>query len=104
VLARGHSIKRVFFFDDGTYNGSSQAIFPQDETDRLQPWLDLSQQHSVELILCISSAIRRGLLDDTEAQRYDKSGSGIHSAFTVSGLGQLVDATAHSDRLVTFGG
>jgi len=104
VIAREHTIQRVFFFDAGTYNGSSQAIFTQDESDRLQPWLDLAQQHSVELILCISSAIRRGLLDDTEAQRYDKPGPGIHPAFTVSGLGQLVDAAAHSDRLVTFGG
>lgn len=104
VLEAGHSIKRVFFYDAGCYAGASLAVFPQDEADRLGPWVELAEQRGVELILCISSAIRRGQLDATEASRYEKSGVSIHPAFTLSGLGELVDAGAHSDRLVTFGG
>ena len=104
VLARGHGISRVFFLDAGTTNGAAAAVFPQDEEDRLQPWVELAQQHKVELILCISSALRYGMLDDTEANRHEKSSATIHPAFTVSGLGQLVDASAGADRLVTFGG
>jgi tRNA 2-thiouridine synthesizing protein D len=104
VLARGHSIRRVFFLDAGTTNGSAAAIFPQDETDRLQPWVELAEQHGVELILCIASALKYGMLDDTEARRHEKSAATVHSAFTISGLGQLVDAAATVDRLVTFGG
>jgi tRNA 2-thiouridine synthesizing protein D len=104
VLARGHSIRRVFFLDAGTANGSAAAIFPQDEVDRLQPWVELAEQHGVELILCITSALRYGMLDDTEAARHGKTAATIHPAFTISGLGQLVDAAACADRLVTFGG
>jgi tRNA 2-thiouridine synthesizing protein D len=104
VLARGHSIRRVFFLDEGTVNGSAAAIFPQDEADRLQPWVDLAQQHGVELILCIASALKYGMLDETEAGRYGKTAATIHPAFKISGLGQLVDAAAAVDRLVTFGG
>ena len=58
----------------------------------------------MELILCISSALRRGLLDDTEAGRYDKDGATIAEGFALGGLGLLVDACAHTDRMVTFGG
>ena len=104
VLARGHGIHRVFFLDAGTDTGSANAVFPQDEHDRLQPWLELAERHDVELVLCISSALKRGMLDDTEAQRHDKNGATVHPAFLVSGLGQLVDASLHADRLVTFGG
>ena len=104
VLARGHSISRVFFLDAGSCNGAAAAVYPQDEGDRLQPWVELAEQHEVELILCIASALRYGMLDDTEASRHEKPSATIHPAFTVSGLGQLVDASAGADRLVTFGG
>jgi len=104
LLTRGHSIHRVFFLDAGTDTGAATAIFPQDEVDRLQPWVELAEQHAVELILCISSALKRGMLDQAEADRHDRVAATIHPAFTISGLGQLVDATANSDRLVTFGG
>lgn len=104
ALARGHTIARVFFLDAGVANGSATAVFPQDEADRLQPWVALAEQHGVELILCISSALKYGMLDETEARRYEKPTATVHPAFTVSGLGQLVDAAATADRLVTFGG
>ena len=104
AISRGHSIHRVFFLDAGSGAGSSTAVFPQDETDRLQPWLALAEDHGVELVLCISSALKHGVLDSTEARRYEKNAATVHPAFIISGLGQLVDATAESDRIMTFGG
>lgn len=104
VLAAGHTLHRVFFLDAGTQSGSAMAVFPQDEPDRLAPWTELAQQHGVDLVLCIASALKYGMLDATEARRYERAGATIHPAFSISGLGQLVDATAHADRLVTFGG
>ncbi len=104
AIAAGHSIYRVFFLDQGTTAGSGAAVFPQDEANRLEPWVELAEQHGVDLVVCISSALKYGMLDDTEAERYERTAASVHPAFNVSGLGQLVDATAHSDRLVTFGG
>jgi len=104
AISRGHSIHRVFFLDEGVSAGTNNAVFPQDEHDRLEPWVELAQEHQVDLILCISSALRRGILDEEEARRHEKPAITAHPAFTISGLGQLVDATAHSDRILTFGG
>ena len=104
AIARGHSIERVFFLDEGVAAGSQVAVFPQDEEDRLKPWIELAEQHQVELVLCISSALKRGMLDNAEAQRYDKAAATAHPAFLVSGLGQLIDAASRADRLLTFGG
>ena len=104
VLGRGHQIHRVFFLDEGTYTGAVSAVFPQDEINPLPSWIQLAEAHQVELILCVSSALRRGLLDQSEAKRHEQGEATIHPAFTISGLGQLIDASANSDRLITFGG
>ncbi len=104
VLAGGHSVHRVFFLDAGTLNGAVAGVSPQGEIDPRELWQTLALKHGLELILCISSALREGVLDATEADRYEKPGVTAHPAFTVSGLGQLVDAWVESDRVVTFGG
>lgn len=104
VLARGHQIHRVFFLDEGVLAGSSTIVSPQDETDPVQQWAELGAKHTVELILCVSSALQRGLLDSAEAERYEKAAATTHPAFEISGLGQLIEACASSDRLITFGG
>lgn len=104
AIARGHTIHRVFFLDAGTVTASGNSIFPQDEVDPVLAWEELHTQHAVELVICISSAMKYGMLDETEAVRYERPQATIHPVFTVSGLGQLVDACAHADRLITFGG
>lgn len=103
AIASGHSVYRVFFYHEGVYHGSELGVSPQDEQDRALRWAEFSAQNNTELVLCVSSAVKRGLLDSGEAQRHDKSASSIHPAFVLSGLGQLIDASAHSDRLLSFG-
>jgi len=104
IVKRGHSIHRVFFLDEGTMAGASSVVSPQDEIEVTQQWVDLATENTLELILCVSSALRHGLLDESEAQRYDKSAASVHPAFEISGLGQLIDASLSSDRMITFGG
>ena len=73
AIGRGHSVERVFFMDEGVFAGASNRVLPQDEPDSLDLWINLVQEHETDLILCISSAISRGLLDDTEAEWMDVS-------------------------------
>ncbi len=104
VTNRGHQIHRVFFLDEGTMAGASCTVTPQDELNPTQQWANFAVKENIELILCVSSALKRGLLDVSEAQRYEKDAETIHPSFEVSGLGQLIDASVTSDRLMTFGG
>ena len=104
LIARGHAVYRVFFLDVATTTSSANSIFPQDETDPYRDWVSLAEQHAVDLVICISSALKHGMLDQREAERYEHPQPTINPVFTVSGLGQLVDACARSDRLITFGG
>ncbi len=103
VLDQGHEIYRVFFYHDGVYTGNEAIAPPQDEPDIRHMWSGLAADNQIELIICIASALRRGVLDRTEADRYEKSNANLDKAFTISGLGQLIDAGLNADRLVTFG-
>ena len=104
VLGRGHQIHRVFFMDEGSMSGGSSIVTPQDEINLVEQWAEFGSQSKTELILCVSSALKHGLLDASEAERYEKTSATVHPAFEISGMGQLIDASATSDRLLTFGG
>ena len=103
VLQAGHQIYRVFFYQDGVYNGNTLVAPPQDEIDIVKEWSTFATKNDIELIACIASSLRRGLLDETEADRYEKPAANIADGFTISGLGQLIDACIESDRVMTFG-
>ncbi len=103
VLEEGHEIYRVFFYHDGVYTGNENMAPPQDEPDIRRHWSELARENDIELIVCVASALRRGVLDDTEARRYEKPSANLDPAFVLSGLGQLIDARLNADRLVTFG-
>lgn len=103
VLGNGHTLKRVFFSGDGVLSASHLPVPPQDEADLYQGWRALADQ-GVELVVCISACLRRGLLTEGEAARYGRPAHNLAPPFILAGLGQLVDAALESDRLVTFGG
>ena len=56
------------------------------------------------MVVCIAAALKRGILNQEEAERYEKPAHNLRDGFAISGLGQLVDAALMSDRLITFGG
>ncbi|MDA1073625.1 MAG: sulfurtransferase complex subunit TusD [Proteobacteria bacterium] len=102
VLAAGHEINRVFFYHDGVMSAGDKFVAPQDQDDAHQKWVELSNTHGVELAICIAAALKRGMLDHDEAERYERTNPTIDPAFTVVGLGQLIDAVVTCDRFVSF--
>ena len=103
LLAEGHKIHRVFFYGDGVHNATHLAAPPQDEINLPEEWKHLAQKANTELVVCIAAALRRGILDEQEASRYQKNSSYLLTPFEISGLGQLLEAAVVSDRLITFG-
>ncbi|GHC19999.1 sulfurtransferase TusD [Kushneria pakistanensis] len=100
--AQGHRVAAVFFYHDGVYNAASMMSPPQDEPHLLERWRALHQVQQCELLVCVASAIRRGLLDESEAKRHGHSHPTLEAPFELTGLGQLMHAALHYDRLITF--
>lgn len=102
VLEAGHSIYRLFFYQDGVHNASSLVVPPQDEENIPEAWQALIKKYEIDAVVCVASALKRGILNESEAKRYEKGRANLLPEFTISGLGQLVDASLNSDRLVSF--
>jgi tRNA 2-thiouridine synthesizing protein D len=102
VLA-GHRVLRVFFYHDGVYCANALAIPPTGEISIAARWSELAQAHQIDLVVCVASAIKRGLLDADGAQRHHKAAGNLQAGFALSGLGQWVEASLLADRIITFG-
>lgn len=103
ALQAGHQIIRVFFFHDGVHCGNQSLVPATGQRSIAEQWAELAQQHKIDLVVCVASALKRGVLDAGEAKRYDKSAANLHPAFALSGLGQWIEACVNSDRVVVFG-
>ena len=101
MLNQGHDVTRVFFFFDGVYHGLKSQSPASDEANFLAKWQDIHDK-GVELLLCIAASANRGLLDDSEAKRYEKEHSTIASCFSLTGLGQWATGFHDSDHIITF--
>lgn len=102
ALAAGHQIKRLFFYEDGVYNASASIVPGPGELHLPQAWQTLVSKHRIDAVVCVASALQRGVLDEQEAQRHQAGSGNLLPGFTISGLGQLVDATLGADRVLTF--
>lgn len=104
ALAGGHEIVRLFFYQDGVYNACASVVTPQDEQDLPLQWRTFVSDNQLDGVVCIAAALRRGVLNEEEAQRYQRSAASVEAPWALSGLGQLHDAIQDADRLICFGG
>ena len=104
LLAEGHEIVRLFFYQDGVHLGSALPVAAQDELDLPAAWRALVERHRLDAVVCIAAALRRGVLDAGEAERYRRPAANLSQGWTLSGLGQWHEMAQEADRLICFGG
>jgi tRNA 2-thiouridine synthesizing protein D len=102
ALESGHDIYRLFFYQDGVHNASALIVPPQDEIHLPKAWQKMISDFKLDAVVCIASALKRGIVDAGEADRYELLASNIVSGFTIGGLGLWLDATLNSDRILNF--
>lgn len=104
AVRAGHGIDRVFLYGDGVHLASSLASPPSDETNWTRAWSEFLDEHGVPGIACIASALRRGLVDEAEQRRYQLPANNLAAPFEVAGLGEWVESTVQSSRVIYFHG
>lgn len=102
VIGQGHTLVRVFFYQDGVYNGSALTAPASDEFDLLAAWQQLAGEHQVELQTCVAAALRRGVVSEQEAKQNQLPGSNLAAGFEQAGLGGLAEAMLTADRIIQF--
>ncbi|MEA9390866.1 sulfurtransferase complex subunit TusD [Acerihabitans sp. TG2] len=103
LLAAGHRLDNVFFYQDGVSNANRYTSPAGDEQDIVRDWQRFGLTHGVALDVCVSAALRRGVIDnDQGAGTVERIGSNLQPGFTLSGLGTLAQALLECDRFIQF--
>jgi len=102
LLDAGHTLASVFFYREGVSNANALTAPASDEFDLVRAWQRLHEEHQVELQICVAAALRRGVVDDVEAQRLALKNANLQPGFSLTGLGALAEAALSCDRVVQF--
>lgn len=102
AVSSGHNIRQVFFYRDGVTQANQLATPMTDEFDAVSAWARLAQTHAMELVVCVSAAERRGVLNAEQKEEFGAAAANLHPAFKVEGLGVMHDACLSAQRTVTF--
>lgn len=101
-LAEGHSLLRVFFSGAGVLHGNRLITPGRDETGLQQRWQALQRRHGLDLVVCVAAALRHGVLDADNAERWEQPAHNLADGFVIGGLGQLADLLQQADRYLCF--
>lgn len=103
VAASEHALVGVFFQGDGVQIAQRFRRPPRDESDLYARWATVSEHCALPLQLCVASALRRGLVDEPEAQRTGLAGATLAAPFELAGLATFLAQLQSADRVLTFG-
>lgn len=104
AVAAGHTIDRVFLYGDGIHVASTLVCIPSDEPHWPRLWSGFLTEHGIPAAACVASALRRGLVDNGEQQRYELPAHNLLAPFTIAGLGEWVEAGTCSKVLYFHSG
>lgn len=102
LLEAGHTLVSVFFYREGVSNANALTAPASDEFDLVRAWQHLHAEQQVELHICVAAALRRGVVDESEAARLELAGANLQAGFSLTGLGALAEAALTCDRVVQF--
>lgn len=91
LLNTSHTIKNIFFYADGVYNGNRYTDPANDEFDLVSAWQELAKKYDLPLTICVAASLRRGITEEN-----------IADYFQLTGLGELTESITLSDRVIQF--
>jgi len=102
LIVQGHQISQVFFYQAGVHNTNALVSPASDEVNLVAQWQALHSEHDIELISCVAASLRRGIVDSQLAKEQHFEHQNLASGFRLGGLGEFVEASSGSDKLIQF--
>ncbi|BGI50872.1 MAG: sulfurtransferase complex subunit TusD [Arsenophonus endosymbiont of Ceratovacuna japonica] len=102
LIMEGYILNTIFFYQNGVYNGNKLMLPANDEFNLLIEWKKLAKKTGCKLNICVSAALRRGIIDKTEAKNNNLFCNNLDEDFVLSGLDSLAEAMLICDRTVQF--
>ncbi|NDV91209.1 sulfurtransferase complex subunit TusD [Alteromonas sp. 345S023] len=102
LLTSGHDVENVFFYGRGVLHANDFMLENGDEFFAHKHWVALANDHHVPLLVCVTAAVKRGVVSELEAEENGLPGSNMHAPFEQVGLGAFFTALHKCDKLVQF--
>ena len=95
-LQQQGAVVRVFFYQDAVLIANALRWQPADELSLAEAW----RQLAIDLPVCVSAALYRGVTDTDNATRHALSSQNLATGFRLTGLGELAERTLDADRVI----
>lgn len=102
LLDNGDTVSNVFFYSDGVLHANSLMLQTSDELYAYNEWKALADNHNITLLVCITAAVKRGIVSEQEANENGLSMANLVTPFEQAGLGEFFSELHNCDRLVQF--
>jgi tRNA 2-thiouridine synthesizing protein D len=102
VIANGDKVNNIFFYSDGVYHANSLMLDTGDAFSTYKAWSKLSTEHDVTLLVCITAAVKRGIVSQQEADDNGIGFANLQSPFVQAGLGEFFTSLHSCNNLVQF--
>ena len=102
VIDNGDVINNVFFYSEGVNHANSLMLKTGDELHALEGWKSLAAEHKVKLLVCITAAVKRGIVSEQEAMENGLAYANLTAPFEQAGLGEFFTALHKCNKLVQF--
>lgn len=101
-MAAGHELKGIFFYSEGVTHANGLTVIPTDELDTAKGFKALNQQHNIPLLICVTAAEKRGILNQEQAQIESLAHHNLDPHYTSAGLAEMAALAGESDKVVQF--
>ena len=102
LIRLGNTIDQVFFYEDGVLAASCFNLPDQDDIQITSRWKALSISANIPLYVCVAAALKRGVVDQAEAESNQLQSANLSDRFEITGLGQWVTTLGEDTKLLTF--
>jgi tRNA 2-thiouridine synthesizing protein D len=87
----GHEVSQVFFYQQGVQQANEFIQPATGEQSQLAKWVTFSEQTKTPLNICVTAAIKRGVVSTEEAMSNGKC-ENIHPVFNAVGMSEYFAA------------
>lgn len=102
AIDNGDTVNNVFFYSEGVHHTNSLMLHTGDELFAYDAWKALATNHKVKLLVCITAAVKRGIVSELEANESGLPYANLAPPFEQAGLGEFFTALHDCNRLVQF--
>lgn len=102
AVREGQAIDNIFFYMDGVNNANAYLHPASDEFNAHHAWSAIAEKFNIPLLVCITAAERRGVIDKKLALQNGAEGANLKAPFLQVGLSDFFERLHNVDRLVQF--